>query len=89
MSHKHQLAVQTDARGRLLLPKEVRAHLGLEPKSIINVETRSDGTVVLRDPRAQRRRVLESARGSLGNRGGSVDDLIAERRAEARKERAR
>lgn len=89
MRHKHQVAVQTDARGRLLLPKEVRAHLGLEPKATINVETRPDGAVVLRDPRAQRRRLLEVTRGSLAGRGGSVDDLIAERRAAAKKERAK
>lgn len=89
MSHKHQLAVQTDARGRLLLPKEVRAHLGLKPKSTITVETRPDGAVILRDARAQRRRVLASARGSLADRSGSVDELIAERRAEAKNERAR
>lgn len=89
MRHNHQIAVLADARGRLLLPKEVRAHLGLEPKSTINVETRADGSVVLRDPQAQRRRVLERARGSFAGRGGSVDELIAERRAEAKNERPR
>jgi bifunctional DNA-binding transcriptional regulator/antitoxin component of YhaV-PrlF toxin-antitoxin module len=88
MRHKHQISVQADGRGRILLPSEVRAHLGLEPKSVINVETRADGTVVLRDPAAQRRRVLQSARGSLADSGGSVDQLIAERRAEAKRDRS-
>jgi bifunctional DNA-binding transcriptional regulator/antitoxin component of YhaV-PrlF toxin-antitoxin module len=88
MRHTH-FAVQTDARGRLLLPKELRAHLGLEPKATISVEARADGAVVLRDPRAQRRRVLENARGSLRDQGGSVDELIAERRAAAKREAKR
>lgn len=89
MRHKHQVLVQTDARGRVLLPKDVREHLGLKPKALVTVETRGDGSVVLRDPRAQRKRVLEDARGSFAKQGGSVDDLIAERRAEAKKERGR
>lgn len=88
MRHTH-FVVQTDARGRLLLPKELRAHLGLEPKSRISVEARADGAVVLRDPKAQRHRVIESLRGSLRDQGGSVDELIAERRAEARREAKR
>lgn len=85
MGHTH-IFVQTDARGRLLLPKELRAHLGVEPKGMVNVEARADGAVVLRDPRAQRSRVLESARGSLREQGGSVDELIAERRTDAKRE---
>jgi bifunctional DNA-binding transcriptional regulator/antitoxin component of YhaV-PrlF toxin-antitoxin module len=85
MPHTH-ISVQTDARGRLLLPKELRAHLGVEPKGTVSVEARSDGAVVLRDPRAHRRRVLDSARGSLRDQGGSVEELIAERRTEAKRE---
>lgn len=85
MSHTH-FSVQTDARGRLLLPKDLRAHLGVEPKGIVSVEARADGAVILRDPLAQRRHALESARGSLRDRGGSVDELIAERRTEAKRE---
>ena len=85
MPHTH-ISVQTDARGRLLLPKELRAHLGVEPKGTVSVEARADGAVILRDPRAKRHQVLESARGSLRDHGGSVDELIAESRAEAERE---
>lgn len=37
---------------------------------------------------AQRQRLLETARGSFAERGGSVHELIAERRSEAKEERS-
>jgi len=79
-------SLQADARGRILLPKELRRELGLEGRGTITVEPREDGSVVLRDPRAERRRQLREARGSFAGRGSSVDDLIAARRTEARGE---
>jgi bifunctional DNA-binding transcriptional regulator/antitoxin component of YhaV-PrlF toxin-antitoxin module len=69
-----------------LLPKELRRHLHLEPKGTIYIEARDDGSVVLRDPRAERHHRLQQARGSFRGRGGSADDLIAVRRAEAQRE---
>lgn len=80
------VTVQSDARGRLLLPVELRELLGLDPKGVVAVEARDDGSVLLRDPAAERRRRLKNARGSLRDAAGSVDDLIAARRAEAARE---
>lgn len=78
--------VQVDGRGRILLPKAMRERLGVEPKAMIDVELRDDDSLVLRDVREERRRQLRAAKGSFAGRGGSVDELIAERRAEAARE---
>ncbi|MBI4898629.1 MAG: AbrB/MazE/SpoVT family DNA-binding domain-containing protein [Actinobacteria bacterium] len=86
MRNESSYTVQTDARGRLLLPKELRQHLGIEPKGSVIVSACDDGSVVLRDPRAERHDALQRARGSFRDRGGSADELIAQRRAEAARE---
>jgi len=88
MRYVHPVSVQTDGRGRILLPPDLREHIGLKPKSVINVVPAEDGTLILCDVRADRRRQLKRARGSLRGQGGSVDDLIAQRRAEAATEGA-
>ncbi len=84
MRKSHTTVVQIDARGRILLPKELRLHLGVEPEGALAVEVRDDGSVVMRDARADRARRLSKARGSFRGKGGSVDELIAARRAEAK-----
>lgn len=86
MRNSQTYLVQTDSRGRLLLPRELREHLGLEPKGAIAVQARTDGSIVLRDPSADRRHKLNQARGSFRGHGASVDELIAARRAEAKGE---
>lgn len=78
--------IQVDGRGRILLPKPLRERLGIKPKVMINVEIGDDGSVVLRDVREERRRLLRAAQGSFAGRGGSVDGLIAQRRAAAARE---
>lgn len=78
--------VRADGRGRVLLPKPVRECLHISPGATVHVEVIDDGSVVLRSVRDERRRQLRAAKGSFKGRGGSVDDLIAERRAEAARE---
>jgi AbrB family looped-hinge helix DNA binding protein len=78
--------IQVDGRGRILLPKPLRERLGITPKAMLDVEVGDDGSVVLRDVRDERRRLLHAAQGSFKGRGGSVDDLIAQRRAAAARE---
>ena len=79
-------SIQVDGRGRILLPKPLRERLGIKPKAMIDVEVADDGSVVIRDVRNERRRRLRAAQGSFEGRGGSVDELIADRRAEAARE---
>lgn len=86
MRGQDPILVQADFRGRLLLPKDVRERLGLEPRGSLTVEQTDDGAVVLRNPRQVRRQAIEDARGSFAGRGGSVDDLIAARRVDAARE---
>jgi bifunctional DNA-binding transcriptional regulator/antitoxin component of YhaV-PrlF toxin-antitoxin module len=88
MTHFHDV-LQTDARGRLLLPKELRALLGVEGQTAIEVEELADGSVVLRDVREFRRAQLDSVVGSMSGKGGSSYGLIKERRAEAAREAAK
>lgn len=83
-----RVEVEADGRGRLLLPREARDALGITAHAVVDVELTDDGAVVLRDPVAARRRRLRAARGSFAGRGGSVDDLIADRRAEAARDDA-
>lgn len=80
--------IRADGRGRILLPKPLRQQLGIEAGANVTVEHRADGSVVLRDFREERRRRISEARGSFKGRGGSVDDLIAQRREEAVREEA-
>lgn len=81
--------LQTDARGRLLLPKGLRALLGIDGQTAVEVEELSDGSVVLRDVREFRRAQLDTVVGSMSGKGGSSYDLIKERRAEAAREAAK
>ncbi|MCK9249769.1 MAG: AbrB/MazE/SpoVT family DNA-binding domain-containing protein [Solirubrobacteraceae bacterium] len=82
------VTVQTDGRGRITLPPELRRHLGVEAKGSVLVEAREDGEIVIRDPRRDRRRRLQAARGAFRGQGQSVDELIAERRSDALREDA-
>ncbi|MDX8153617.1 AbrB/MazE/SpoVT family DNA-binding domain-containing protein [Patulibacter brassicae] len=78
--------VRADGRGRILLPQELRDRLGIQPHSVVAVELQDDGSVVLRDRDADRRRRVRAVRGSFRGAGESVDDLLAARRADARAE---
>ena len=83
MAHT-QGRVTVGDRGRLVLPSAVRRELDLKPGTHMLLSTDDDGSLRLRPYRA----VAEQRRGLLrGLRGGSmVDELLAERRAEANRE---
>ena len=71
-------------QGRIVIPAEVRRALHLDTGSVL-IATVEDGTLVLRSPDA----MLASIQGRLkaATQGRSlVDELIAERREEARRE---
>jgi bifunctional DNA-binding transcriptional regulator/antitoxin component of YhaV-PrlF toxin-antitoxin module len=86
MAHKRTYSVRLGDRGRLVLPSELRAILEVEPGDRFTAVLEHDGSVRLVGARAVARR----GRGLLRDRvpGGRslVDDLIAERRDEARRE---
>lgn len=71
-------------RGRVVLPSAVRRELDLKPGTHMLLSTEKDGSLRLRPYRA----VAEQSRGLLRDLPGEsmVDDLIAQRRAEAGQE---
>ena len=71
-------------RGRVVLPSAVRGELDLKPGTHMLLSTEKDGSLRLRPYRA----VAEQGRGLLRDLPGEsmVDDLIAQRRAEAAQE---
>jgi AbrB family looped-hinge helix DNA binding protein len=83
MSHSEKIIV--GERGRVVLPASVRAELGLEPGTPMLLSTEEDGSLRLRPYRA----VADHARGLYGNLtedGSLVDELVAQRRADAERE---
>ncbi len=83
MSHTEQVTIGD--RGRLVLPASVRAALGLKPGTRMLLSTEDDGSLRLRPYRA----VADGSRGlfaGLAEKGSLVDELLAERRAEAERE---
>lgn len=81
MSHNTEQVTIGD-RGRLVLPSSIRSALGLVPGTRMLLSTEEDGSLRLRPYRA----VADESRGmfaKLAKRGSLVDELLAERRAEA------
>lgn len=76
-------------QGRIVIPIEIRKKLGLEPGTVLNIWL-EDGKVHLRSraaARASAKKLFKDARARLGG-GSLVDELLAERRAEAARELA-
>jgi AbrB family looped-hinge helix DNA binding protein len=81
-----------DQNGRVLVPARVRRALGLRRGSALDVSVDDRGRIVLERPRS----AWERARGLVAEAdpvnhaasGSVVDELLAERRAEARRERS-
>ncbi|HEY8913807.1 AbrB/MazE/SpoVT family DNA-binding domain-containing protein [Lacisediminihabitans sp.] len=76
-------------QGRIVIPIEIRRKFGLEPGTVLNIWA-EDGKVHLRSraaARASAKKLFKDARGRLGGEN-LVDELIAERRAEAARELA-
>jgi len=87
MSHRERQVVVGD-RGRLVLPSAVRSELGLKPGTRMLLSTEPDGSLRLRPFRT----VSDQNRGLLAGVAPAevsmVDELLAERRAEAAREAA-
>jgi bifunctional DNA-binding transcriptional regulator/antitoxin component of YhaV-PrlF toxin-antitoxin module len=82
--------ISPDGRGRLLLPKDARAALGVLEGGNVAVELRSDGSVLLRHAgKAEAEsaaRAIDALRGSMKGDGPSVSEFLAGRRREAKLE---
>ncbi|MBA2425884.1 MAG: AbrB/MazE/SpoVT family DNA-binding domain-containing protein [Actinobacteria bacterium] len=79
-------SLRIGAQGRLVLPSAMRRELGIEPGD--QLAARIDGRrIVLELRRDLLREMQEELRGARGKRS-LVDELIAERRDEAARERS-
>jgi AbrB family looped-hinge helix DNA binding protein len=87
MAHTVREVVVGD-RGRVVLPSDIRAALGLEPGDRMLLSTDPDGSLRLRPYRAVARQGLGLLADLAPGEESMVDELIAERRAEARREDA-
>lgn len=72
-------------QGRVVIPADLRRHLGFEPGQAV-VARVEDGRLVLERREQVLRRLRDELRGSMPEGTSAVDALIAERREEARRE---
>jgi AbrB family looped-hinge helix DNA binding protein len=72
------------ANGRVVIPAEIRRELGLEEGDELNARTEGE-SVVLETRDALLRRIQAEFQAAAGDRS-MVDELIAERRREAKRE---
>jgi len=87
VAHAQAFTVQLGDRGRLVLPAEIRKQLRLRQGDELLITVQPDGTLRLTSPR----QAVKEARGLYRVRAGRrslADELIAERRAEARREKS-
>jgi AbrB family looped-hinge helix DNA binding protein len=78
--------VKISANGRVSIPADVRARLGLKDGDMLSFEETEEG-LVFRTLKQRVRRAQALSRKLLeGKPNVTVDDFIAERRAEARRE---
>ncbi len=82
---KHSVKVQVSESGRLSLPADMRRELGLEKGGVVNVEM-VDGRLQILTMQQVVDRVQKVARDSGLNAKASVDDFLAWKHEEARKE---
>jgi AbrB family looped-hinge helix DNA binding protein len=85
MAHKAREVVVGD-RGRLVLPSDIRAELGLEPGTRMLLSADDDGSLRLRPYRAVAQKTLGALADLAPAEESMVDELIAERRREAARE---
>lgn len=89
MAHKetkeNHYSATLGARGRVVLPAGLRERLGVEEGDRLVFTVQEDGGVRLISLR-EAARGLEGAYAHLATGGSVVDELIAERREEARRE---
>lgn len=85
MADMKRYALKVEQSGRILLPAELRRKLGVSPGEQVIVSVVND-TVALVGSRAAAVRKIQEELRPYRTRRGVVDELLAERRAEAEKE---
>lgn len=78
--------VRLSANGRVCIPADVRARLGLKDGDVLTMTEQEDGLLLLTTDQAIRRTQAILRKGLEGRPASTVDDFIAERRREAKLE---
>ena len=78
-----QYEVRLGSQGRLVIPADLRAELAAEPGTVFTAQVDETGALVLRS-RDQALAQLQRAWREAATKTSPVDELISERRAEAR-----
>jgi bifunctional DNA-binding transcriptional regulator/antitoxin component of YhaV-PrlF toxin-antitoxin module len=84
---RHRMSLKVDAGGRVLIPAAVRGAMQIKEEDTV-LAWLEDGELHLVSPQVARRQAQELARKLLRGAGSLADELIAERREEARRESA-
>lgn len=79
------MEVRVGSQGRIVLPRALREQLGAEEGAVYQARV-EDGRLILETREALLRRMQQETGDALDEHRSLVDDLIAERRAEARRE---
>lgn len=82
----HTEITKIDSTGRILIPSAIRKQNDLNPGDLMVIAQNEDGTLNLMSRIESLRRGQEMYARDTKGKGTSVDDFIAERRAEAAKE---
>ena len=77
---------KVDGTGRILIPAEIRKKLGLKPGAAVTITEGPSGRIVLEPAQALLREAQEYFRSIAPADALWSDELIAERRKEARRE---
>ncbi len=81
--------VRIAANGRVCIPADVRARLGLKDGDMLSLDETEEG-LVLRTTAQRIRRAQALYRGMMkGKPGAAVDDFLREKREETRRQEAR
>jgi AbrB family looped-hinge helix DNA binding protein len=78
------IPVRVGPKGRVVVPAEIRRELGIEEGTELMARIEGDGVVL--EPRSAAIRRLQSLLSHIPREVSLVDELIAERREEARRE---
>ena len=87
MAHNNETQVKIGPQGRLVIPAPIRKTLDLQPGDTLSARVR-DGQLVLEKPEQVLAR-LKASFASVPADVSLVDELVSERRAEARRETPR
>ena len=84
---KNSMEIRVGSQGRFVLPSELRRQLGAEEGTVYTARVEEEGRLVLESRQALLRRMRKELQEAAGD-GSPLEELLAERQAEAQAEGA-